>query len=484
MSGLATLGAETPRSTGTEATALDAVISGLPWGDAFDFGKGLDAITGSLMPSAIEPADPVERTVKNSSEHFRFVQSESELDIEIETAVSGKYNIGGVTASASAQYLEKIKYSELSVSLIATYKSEYEGYDELGRSQLTAEAKGLIGDPAKFRRQYGDYFVKGGKRGSTFNAIYSCQSRTASDMMQFKASVGAEAPDVFSADGSAKFMKAASDHSISISVDIWMDGYEGTAPSGPWTPEKIIAALAWFKEHEKGDHVRAELAHYSALDPNYPRTVETSPDVFVALRKLYTTVWNVRALYGSCPSSYQRQFTNEYNDLVNGVAASQETLATDLTLRATYQQKAENLQQALNNVFDRMDFYFKVREAVGTEPAQGQEIDDSGRQSYLYGFSTYTKSSAVVINMDRETYSDDWHVGRRKHTFDWQHDDRLIVGWEVVSNWHDGTNGHWQKNSNPILLTNRAEVYVESWYDRGCSWSLNISWVYAKDFDF
>ena len=486
MTGLAQTEHGTPalRPTGTASTDLDAVVSGLPWGDAFDYRKGVDAVTGSLMPSALEPAAPVERTVKSSSEHFRFVQTESELDTEIEAAVSGKYNIEGVTASASAEYLQKIKFSELSLTLVASYRSEYEGYDELQSPQLTAQAKELIGDPAKFRRQYGDYFVTGGKRGSEFNAVYVCQARSASDMMQFKASVGAETPEVFSADGSTKFMRAASEHSISVSVDLWMNGYEGTPPGGPWTPEKILEALDWFKQHEKGVHVRAELAHYSALDPRYPRTIDVAPDVFVALRKLYTTVWNVRALYGSCPPAYQKQFTEAYGDLVDGVTASQTQLATDFELRAGYQKKAENLRAALGRVFERMDFYFMVRAAIGTEPAQGHENEDSSRQSYLYGYTTYTKGDAVTINTDHDHYADKWQIGWREHTFDWEHGDRLIVGWEVVSNWHDGTNGFWRKNSSSILLGHRAEVYVKSAYDRGCDWSLNVSWVDAKDYDF
>ncbi|HEX8645489.1 MAG TPA: hypothetical protein VF715_01220 [Thermoleophilaceae bacterium] len=472
------------QATSNGVTELDAVVTRLPWGDGFDFRKGIDAVTGSLMPSAIEPATPVERTVKNSAEAFRFIQSESELDTEVETSASGKYNIGGVALSASAQYLQKIKYSELSMTLIASYKSEFEGYDELQSPQLTAQAKGLIGDHAKFRKQYGDYFVHGGKRGSNFYAVYVLQSTTTKSMQEFKATVGASTPDVFSAEGSARFMKAASDHNVKISVDVYMNGYTGKSPGGPWTPDKVIEALEWFKQHETGDHVQAELAHYSSLDPSYPRTVDIEPEIFVALRKLYTTVFNVRALYGSCPTRYQKQFTNSYNDLTNGVMASQSRLATDANLRADYQQKAETLQMGLNQVFDRMDFYFKVRDAVGTEPGQGSSIDDSGRQSYLYGYASYTRSSAVTINADRQSYAEDWHIGWREHTFEWEHQDRLIVGWEVVSNWHDGTNGSWKKESDTILLRHRAQVYVTSLYDRGCNWTLNVFWVEAKDYDF
>ena len=466
-------------------TELDAVLTGVPWGDGFDFTKGVDAVTGSLMPSAVELADPVERTVKKSAESYRFVQSESELDTEIEAAASGKYNISGVTVSGSSSYVQKIKFSELAISLVASYRSEYDGYDEIQRPELTAQAKGLIGDPAKFRHQYGDYFVKGGKRGSTFYAVYVCQSRSVSNMSEFKAKLGAETPDVFSVEGSTRFMQAASEHSISVSADLWMDGYEGTSPSGPWTPEKIIEALAWFKQHEKGLHLRGELVHYSALDPSYPRTVDIAPEVFVALRKLYTALWTVRALYGSCPSNYQRNFTENYNDLVNEITARQSDLATDPTLRAACQQKTDTLRAGLTDVFDRMVFYSKVRDAIGTEPGPGHSTDDSGRRSYFYGYNSYPRSSAVAIRSDSESYADDWHVGHRDHVFDWRYEDRLIVGWEVVSNWADGTNGWWRQDSSPsVLATHRANVYVKSWYDRGCNWTLNVWWVDAKDYDF
>ena len=474
-----------PAMTSTGAvTDLDAVLTGVPWGDGFDFAAGLDAVTGSLMPSALEPASPMQRTVKKSAESYRFVQSESELDTEIETAVSGKYNFSGVTVSGSTEYVQKIKFSELAISLVASYKSEYDGYDEIQGSKLTAQAKGLIGDPAKFRHQYGDYFVKGARRGSTFYAVYVCQARSVSSMSEFKAKLGAETPEVFSAEGSVRFKQAASEHGISISADVWMDGYEGNSPSGPWTPDKILEALAWFKAHEKGTHTRAELVHYSALDPEFPRTVDIAPEVFIELRKLYTALWTVRALYSSCPANYQRSFSESYHDLDNEVVGRKSALATDAALRASCQKRTDTLRNGLTEVFDRMVFASKVRDALGTEPGSGHVTEDSGRRSYFYGYNNYPRSSAVAIKMDSEQYSDVWQIGWREHTFDWQHQDRLVVGWEVVSNWADGTNGWWRQDSSPILMSHRANVYVKSWYDRGCNWTLNIWWVDAKDYDF
>jgi hypothetical protein len=131
-----------------------------------------------------------------------------------------------------------------------------------------------------------------------------------------------------------------------------------------------------------------------------------------------------------------------------------------------------------------MVFTSKVRDAIGTEPGSGHATEDSGRRSYFYGYNQYPRSAAVAIKMDSESYSDEWHVGYREHTFDWRHEDRMIVGWEVVSNWADGTNGFWRQDSAPILGSHRANVYVKSWYDRGCNWTLNVWWVDAKDYDF
>ena len=62
-------------------------------------------------------------------------------------------------------------------------------------------------------------------------------------------------------------------------------------------------------------------------------------------------------------------------------------------------------------------------------------------ESWLYGFSTYSKSNAVVINSLDDRYHEDWHIGWREHTFEFRNDNALIVGWEVVSNWNDGSNG-------------------------------------------
>ena len=474
--------------TGDHKTELDSVVSGIPWGDAFKFGAGVDAVTGSVRGSAVKPFTPKDPGPAKSDERCEFIQSNNELNREVEASASGKYNIGSVTLNASTSYLNKIEFSEMTVTLLAKFQSQYERYDEADGYELTDEAKALMAtDPAKFRKAYGDYFIAGGRRGSRFTAVYTCKSTTAKSMDEFKASFGGSAPNVFSAEGSVRFLQSASQHNIKITSDVIMEGYKpGNAPNGPWTPEKIMEALAWFKNNLDGVNLQAKLQHYSTIDHNYPREVDVAPDVFVELRQLYTTVWDIRSGYASLPKFYQGKLKKAYTDVDAGVTANQSILATDEAKRVDYQKKADDLMSDIDDVYARMDFYFKVVSQVGTEPEKGHRTDEGkGQQKWMYGFSVYTKSTGVVIQKNEMHYAEKHHVGWREHTFEFgPNGANLIVGWEVVSNWNDGTNGGWWKEVDQILLKDHAALHVKSLYDRGCDWSFIIYYVDAKDYQF
>jgi hypothetical protein len=465
---------------------LDQVISNLPWADGFDFGAGVDAITGGVAGRAVEPFVPDHAETDSVSESYRFIQDESDLSREIEASASGKYNIDGVTISASTSYLQKLEFSELSTTLIAEFRSQATRYDEATSYALTTEAKGKIADPVAFREAYGDYFVAGGKRASRFIATYRCTSKSVKSMDEFKASFGGDVPDVFSAEGSTRFMQSASTHNIDTYFDLHMDGARGTPPSGPWTPEKIMAALEWFKKNDSGVYLDAKLKHYSTIDPAFPRTVAIAPDVFTELRLLYARVWDIRARYGALPTYYQEQLQTPYRELDYGVQASQHLLATDASLRKKYRDAADALYREIDDIFARMDFYLKVKNAVSTEPAIDRRIDEGdGQQSWQYGFSVYDKSKAVVIHENRMTYREDHHVGWRQKTLEFGPDDKyLVVGWKVVSNWGDGTNGGWWKAVDQNLLESHGAVHVKSLYDRGCDWTVIYYYVDAKDYQF
>jgi hypothetical protein len=467
---------------------LDSVVPDVPWGAAFDFGKGVDALSGSLKPSAIAPGTkPVEQKTMSSHQGLALVQQQSDLDQLIKVSVAGKYNIEGVDVSGSAQYVGSLKVSELAISLVLLYQSTYVGLDELENPKLTAEAAAF--DPARFRDQYGDYFISGGQRGSGFVAVYRCTATKIRDMTSFKAAINAEEePDVFSADGAANFKRTLQQNNIDISVDVFMDGYEKTddVPSAPWTPDKVVDALAWFKKHEVGIYRRAELMHYSALNSKIPRTVAAAPDVFAALQNLFGTVWDITALYNACPRTQQPKFQDDYNSLMSGLSAQKGSLASSANLCVEFQNKADALQLLLRRVVDRIAFYSVVIGAVTSEPGKNQEIDADGRQAYLYGCKGYVGiTGPLEVKVDSQSFYRVYEgPGNWDNTFHWQETNRIIVGWEVVSNWADSYNGWWCKRSDQILLNDNADVYVKSLYDRGTNWTLNIYSVAADEYRF
>ncbi len=471
---------------GENSTELEQVIANIPWANEFSFGAGVDAITGGTSGSAVKSFEPTQKGSKSSKESYRFIQSDSEFNREIQASASGKYNIEGVTIEASASYLNQIKYSELVTTLIAEYESYYDDYFEVETYELTDAAKNLISNPTQFRKSYGDYFVAGSRKGSRFVAIYTCRASSVESMDEFKGSFGAEAPEVFSAKGSVSFSQAVKDHKINLEVNLFMRGYDGNNPSGPWTPETILNALKWFKENEKGANLQAKLKHYSTIDPNYRRDINVLPEVFVELRQLYTKVWDIRSKYASIPTYYQDQLKQEYVALDSGIQANQDVLVIDKATRDDYQNKADILISNLNDIAARMDFYFKVKDVASSEPANGKKISEGrGQQTWSYGYSVYAKSDAVVIHNTQLNYKAGSHVGYREHTFEFgPYGNYLIVGWEVISHWGDGTNGSWWKAIDQILLTDYAVVRVKSKYDRGCNWSLKIYYVDAKDYQF
>jgi len=468
---------------GEPTTELTSVIVDVPWSDAFTFGCGIDAITGSSMSSALEPFLPIPSEIKSSTESYRFVQDESDLIQEIGAAASGSYNIQGVTVSAKSDYLNKIEFSGVTTSLVATYEATYDGYDEADGYYLTHTAKNFIKDPPQFRSMFGDYFVSGVKRVSSFVAVYKCTAQSYEDLNSFKGSIGASAPEVFSAEASASFERKAEEHHVAISVEVVMSGYEGDPPTAT-TPAETLKALEWFKKHEQGRYFQAKLYHYSMIDPTYPRTIRIDPQVFVDLRILYLTLWEVRVLYANVPSAYQTRYQNMYYNLDIGLPANQNVLATDQQKRDDFQQEATILLNLLKDVFSLMDFYLGVKDLVSTEPKQGQKIEeDATRPSWKYGLKS--GSGAIFVDNTEQRYKQDYNgPGWNQHTFVFDDPTKHIVCWEVIANRNDGKNGSWMKVVDQILLTGYAAVHVSSAYDRGTDWSLRVYYVNAEDYPF
>ena len=469
-------------------TTLDGVVSNVPWADEFVIGAGVNAMTGSVSSTALKPLKLDLAQSKTSRLRQLLIQNKSDYQREIEASASGKYNIGGLDLSASAEYLRSVKYSELSISLVAQYESTYRDYDLAATYDFTDHAREVLnGGYAKFRDLFGDYFVAGVRRQSLFTAVFTCSAQSSDEMTKFKASIGASAPNVFEAKGSVSFMQSAQTNNVTVSIETFMHGYDGTPPDLPQSAGGVLEQLKWFRSHELGVKSMAYLRHYSAVEPEAPKTLPIDPKDFTAVQGVYSNFHVLSSQYQSLPSFYRDKYRNEYEDIRSGLKAYQETLASDATRRGEFADRLAKLLAAFGVVFDRQEFYFRVRNAATTEPGHGAAIEDSetGPGSWMYGYQAYPKSAAVEIQSVDMNYHEEWHVGWREQTLHFGPDQtKLIVGWRVISNWTKGLGGQWKKVSAAILLRSEAAVWVCSCYDRGCNWTVRIFYVNAADYQF
>lgn len=481
-----------PNYGANSSTDLDPVLAGIPWLEGFAPGVGVNALTGALAGNAVKPFTPKPAARSGADATYKFVESSRDLTQEIEASTKGKYNIEGVHVNASAEYINKIKYSETSMTLLATYLVFYGDYEVADKYELTEEAQKLVSEPEKFRARYGDYFVSGVKKMSRFVGIFVCQSSSAELFQSFQASLGAEAPDVFTAEGSFKLSQAAKASNTSIQCEISYVGCSGTPPpgeqdaTGHYTPEQVIKALEWFKQNEAGTPLRARLTHYSVIASGLPNTLPVSPHVFAQISVLFTTLWDIRSHYNACPKSYQDKQRKEFTRIERKITGSQSVLPQDPELLFQLQEEADRFLDQLNVILERLTFYNAVRAMVPYEPAEGAKQGENSQASWLFGYSKYPKSERVVINHVEETFAPDspnWE-GWREKTLEIQDQARLIVGWEVRSNWPGELNGSWKKATGHILLTSRAAVYFTSRHWRTCNWTLRVYYVDAKDYQF
>jgi hypothetical protein len=471
-------------------TTLDPILSAVPWEDDFQLSGGINAVTGVSAAIAVEPFTLIASPAYNTFESQRVIETESELFREIETSVSGDYNIQGVTVNASTEYLNSIRTSARSITLIAEYTVTTSGYLEADHYTLTPEAQQLLTSegPENFRAVYGDYFISGVRKQSSFRALYVCRAESINQLNQFKASIGGSSPGVFTASGSAAFTQAAMNNSIQYEIYVYMVGASGSyIQNSGWSPDEVIQALNWFKKNHVGINFQAKLKHYSLLVNNFPTTVAISPEVFLQLRLTYTKVWRCNALFHNCPANYKKDFEAPTNALINGVVANQAILPSDPVLLAAYKEQATILEEGLQAVYNRRNFYYMLLQNIAShpEPEKGTEIDSGYQRRWVYGLIYNQDLAGVTLSLHAEDKSRQWEAGHiwQKDSFYFQDKERLIVGWEMLNHWGE-LNGTWTKVVDKIITTDTFHVNVESYAHRGFNWGVRVYHVPAKDYRF
>ncbi|WP_087508152.1 trypsin-like serine peptidase [Cellulomonas iranensis] len=463
-------------SSDTLTTLLDTTVVGQPWQPHLTLGAGVDAVTGQLRATAVKPFTVTPSPSLQPEYEYSFVQSESDVQSLISASLKASYNLEGVTVSGSTSYLEEIAVSDLAVTLVARVAVQESRY-ALAPSYELALTPG-----EDFRTKYGDYFVAGYRGGSSLYVVYQCRFTSSEQRTKFSASLAADVPQVLSAEGSSSFERIAKESSASVSVRIRAQGVSSVIPDPPasgWTAGSVVSVLVpWFNSSLAYEPLESYLMAYRLIDPSLSGEVPVSPDVFAQLGYLYGRFWLARAYVRTCPDFGRRPVEDTYAKLQKTVEANQASLATDVPKIEELTAQTLELLDSLHQVQNRQAFYSRVMSAAKTEPPAGQNFDaDTGQVRWGYGFQQGT-AAGVVVTAESDRVRQDWHIGWREHVFSYRNSSRVLVGWDVVCNWSDGTGGDWHKVSDTIIGRSGGDVYVKSDYDRGYDWS--ITW-YSVD---
>ena len=473
-------------------TVLDEIVPGVPWQDGFEFGRGVDIVTGGLMPSAIQESQPTLQSDYSDATYIRMVRTQQDYQREVDASASGSYNADGLTINGSAAFLSAVRFSETSMTLIASWTAQYGDYDRIPQPpKLTQAAQKLVDNSLDFRQAYGDYFINGGKRESTFFAVYALQAESQSSLTQFNATIGASMPEVFDATASAAFVASASQHSVSIQVQIFMSDHkpgDGGFKDGEYSPADVISALTWFKQNATGVYQQAELVHYSAIIPHYPRAISVPLSLWGKLKDLNDTYASVARLYDACPSRYQTGFQTDFDSFTQSVEKGRSQFAYNANLVEQLLGDGKDLAGPLQDISDRLDFYRTLHAmSVADSGTVSTGSDDDTSQSYGYSQSPYPQSTAIQITAVGVDCSHEWESTNNwtddGWTIDWSDQSRLITGFAINNNWGGYGYLNVAPNSN-VLLSTSIHMAVYPDLDRGCSWTMTVYTVDASDYDF
>jgi V8-like Glu-specific endopeptidase len=454
-------------------TLLNTTVVGQPWQKSFQLGLGVDAITGQLRAAAVKPFKLNPSPQLNPEFIYSLVQSESDLQSIISGSTNAAYNLEGVTLSASASFLDSIAVSELAVTVVAQVSVQESQYSSATKYELDVKPDN------KFRDKYGDFFVAGYRAGSSLYAIYQCRFSSAENRSKFTASLAAEVPEVFSAEGSASFEKISKENSASVSIRISAQGVNSPIPTPPstgWTPESIVSdILPWFKNSISMEPLETYLQHYRLIDPEISGEVPVSPIVFSELSFLYNRFWLVRALFHTCPDFGRRLVEEQYHKLESQIEAYQASLPSEPEKIAQFTEETKNVLQILHEINNRQAFYTQVVAAAKTEPKKGENFDaDKGVVRWSYGFQRGNMPGVEILGVNDSVSAESRFAGWNEHVFSYRDSTKVIVGLDLVCNRSDGHNGDWKKVNDQMIGRNSGDVYVKGDYARAYSWS--ITW--------
>lgn len=457
------------------AFTLPVNIAGVGWRDGFMEACGINAVTGAVLEVAIDTPQYADPGTMDLMQYSKSVNTQEDIDDLFSGYFSASINVEGITGNASTSFLSQVSYSSTS-STILFFRNDIEhDYCYLIAPALTTPALDLLNASITgFRATYGDYFINGIKSGSQIIFMLECKSDTEEHHTEFQAKIGAEIPDQLSADFQTTVNNISSTTNTSVSLSIIQTG--AATPPNPidWNARDLDSLIKNYIDTLSPVPQFVELSHYQTLPhaAAYPTLINYNGNVANSVITLYQDYWSIIKKYENTDTLYTDKFSDEYLSFYNGLPGCQETLVTDPDQFIYYRTLA-----------DRLMIYFTAISAIPAEQAVSNNTHNndsrSGPQRWQYGTTSVSKGGVQVTtaNVKRDNHT----TGHKGGSLQVNIPSGIIVGWEIIPDWTDGTDGYWVKDAQIILMNSNGSIWAQSEQYRGLSWTANFYHVVSGD---
>jgi hypothetical protein len=160
--------------------------------DGYDIGIGVASATGSPMAlGAIGQVTPPQIGKGGSGSFtFRRIDSNEELEHELDIGADVSAGIGLFSGSASFDFSKQCKIQSSSLTVLVSAKETF-AFEQMDSPELTPAAARLVeqGQTTHFSAQFGEYFVRGISSGGRFTGVVRIDTRSKQSKMDVDAAL-------------------------------------------------------------------------------------------------------------------------------------------------------------------------------------------------------------------------------------------------------------------------------------------------------
>lgn len=464
-------------------------IPDVPWQPGFSIGSGLDAITNMIHQKGVcvKQEEPTPDFGMRTERDACIVQTSTQFESLLTTELSGQYTYQDFKLNGAFEYLNAVRYSENTLSIILReriYELEYPGTRTF---TLTDEAKQLAKDsPKQFRDVYGDYFIADMRKGAYFIAVYRCEANSSEQLQKFQMSLATET-NLFNLSTESKFKKLLTENKIRLNVQFYCHGCKGIMPYEKTEDALDVSkALAWFSNNVCPVPLYAKLVHYACLPGSgLKKQIPYDATTLLKVKTLFASLWHLK--------SDALNIHPNYYELTNRIAA----LADEITLRLpeilqqpakadAYRSRVRALQAETSDLLCLQKVYSLLKTKKPNEPKPFEKNRSS--EQVLWEFGCFQ-----CPHMDSYSVSVSGHgsgAGYCKEDIAFPpkgRDDlkgKTVIGYRVRANWTDHSDGDWWKLSDQGLLDHMLLFHINSYWGRGYDWTCDIYFVDDKYMNF